>query len=442
MILLTIFIWAFAAYQVLQKQTGIKTGFLRGLLAFFFSLNIVSYSFVLSLFAHLPFSVYFIFITAVPVFFLWKFKEYLPAKISFKPIALSYVLLISVFAGMFFYTWKFFPQAGAWGVYGAWDAWAIWNLHARFLTYDAEFMNLFSQEIAWTHPDYPLFLPSIIAVLWKSLGTYAHIIPLIVGYVLSLSIVLFSFASLYEKGTHLLGVVLLLLLSCTGVVWYIGSSQYADTVVSLYVLLPFVALNHSNDETPLSVFLIGFFAASAAWVKNEGLVFFLIFAGLYLLHNRTKFNRIKYFLFGIALPLFVILIFKFVYAPANDLVEGQNGSTFQKISDASRYTAIVNFLLYKFNSSYVYYFVYALLFSALIRFKYHRTIAFQAILLLLLAYLSIYVVTPRDLQWHMTTTYDRLIHHVTPALLYSIFAAASNDKLVSKAEAFVKKIGV
>src|SRR6218665_3810167 len=106
MILLTIFIWTVAAYRLLQKRTGIKTNFPRGLLAFFFSLNVVSYSFVLSLFIHLPFTIYFIFITAVPVFFLWKSKEYHPAKISFQPIALSYVLLISVFAGLFFYTWK------------------------------------------------------------------------------------------------------------------------------------------------------------------------------------------------------------------------------------------------------------------------------------------------------------------------------------------------
>ena len=40
---------------------------------------------------------------------------------------------------------------------------------------------------------------------------------------------------------------------------------------------------------------------------------------------------------------------------------------------------------------------------------------------LFIAYFFIYVITPCDLKWHLETSFDRLLHQIMPALIYSIF---------------------
>jgi hypothetical protein len=51
-------------------------------------------------------------------------------------------------------------------------------------------------------------------------------------------------------------------------------------------------------------------------------------------------------------------------------------------------------------------------------------------------YLCIYLITPRDLLWHMSTSMKRLFHHVYPAVLFllikNIDLLAVNDFLKNK----------
>ncbi len=57
--------------------------------------------------------------------------------------------------------------------HGNWDAWAIWNMHARFLYRGgASWRVLFSPELAYSHPDYPLLLPELVAREPNPAGTY------------------------------------------------------------------------------------------------------------------------------------------------------------------------------------------------------------------------------------------------------------------------------
>ena len=48
--------------------------------------------------------------------------------------------------------------------WGAWDGTFIWNLHTKFLADQEQWLKLFSKQISWSDPDYPLFLPSLIAM--------------------------------------------------------------------------------------------------------------------------------------------------------------------------------------------------------------------------------------------------------------------------------------
>jgi hypothetical protein len=43
-----------------------------------------------------------------------------------------------------------------------------------------------------------------------------------------------------------------------------------------------------------------------------------------------------------------------------------------------------------------------------------------AVLLIFLGYLVIYVITPYDLNWHLSTSLDRLILQIFPAVVYLV----------------------
>src|SRR5215472_7577163 len=59
-----------------------------------------------------------------------------------------------------------------------WDAFAIWNLHARYLFRGGEhWRDGFSPLIPWSHPDYPLLLPSAVAHFWSLLGHETTAVP-------------------------------------------------------------------------------------------------------------------------------------------------------------------------------------------------------------------------------------------------------------------------
>ena len=58
-------------------------------------------------------------------------------------------------------------KRAAFGRWGGADAWAIWTFHAKYLFYD-NWYELLQNYIDLTHPDYPLFLPSLITIFWKA----------------------------------------------------------------------------------------------------------------------------------------------------------------------------------------------------------------------------------------------------------------------------------
>ena len=166
------------------------------------------------------------------------------------------------------------------------------------------------------------------------------------------------------------------------------------------------------------MFLIGFFSASCGWIKNEGLVFFFIFSFFFVIHNFKISKYIKYYFLGTLIPLLVLIVFKLQYAPSNDLIKGQNNS-YLKIMDIHRYITILNFLIHHLRIYYQ--LIIVLIFMSISSWAYYKTFSFQVIISLLIVYFFVYILTPYNIEWHLRTSYDRLILHVTPALLYSIF---------------------
>lgn len=163
------------------------------------------------------------------------------------------------------------------------------------------------------------------------------------------------------------------------------------------------------------------FLGCCIWTKNEGVIIAIIFC---LFHYKEFFGkyRLKYSLAGVALPLTVWLLFKLVYAPANDMVAAQGNSTWILLRDTTRYKLIYDSFIANLNEHFKglkwVVIIYLLLCIAM------RRVPDKKVLMLLccmLTYLLVYVVSPNDLEWHLFTSLSRLMHQLMPLAIY-IFA--------------------
>ena len=66
-------------------------------------------------------------------------------------------------------------------------AWSIWNLRARFLFRAGAFWrDAFSTDLSWSHPDYPLLLPGIVALCWTLAGHESTDAPIAIAFLFAL----------------------------------------------------------------------------------------------------------------------------------------------------------------------------------------------------------------------------------------------------------------
>jgi hypothetical protein len=312
--------------------------------------------------------------------------------------------------------------------WGGWDAWAIWNLHAKFLFYPESWTSMFHPNLAWSHPDYPVLLPAMVTSFWKAFGGIHAFVPAMISMIFYLLIlyVLYSVCKPYVYFGILLMVALLLDVNFMNLV----SSQYADSFLALLLLL-IVLL---QTEKPANFhFWTGVLVSVALSVKNEGYVFLLAICIYIFIFEKNRISAFLSFFSGL-LPLVVpALYFKLVFAPTNDLVAGQSGSVFDKLLSPYRYFHILRFSLETLFTKY-YTFV---LFVILLR-KFTTSIKKEWLIpaLIIGFYLCIYLITPRDLLWHMSTSMKRLFHHVYPAVLFllikSVDLVAINNLLKIK----------
>ena len=192
----------------------------------------------------------------------------------------------------------------------------------------------------------------------------------------------------------------------------------------------------------------------ACWTKNEGILFLVsVFAGRFVVCTALKgwkenFKQIVFFLLGLS-PFLILLIYFKLQAPFNDIVYGSYNKmiyTLLQLVDSSRYLHILSqfmekgFFFHQFIITPIpILLVYLILLGAKIEECDKAFLLFAAIclIMMLMGYFFIYVITPRDLDWHLRTSLDRLLLHLWPALLFLFFIIAQTPE-----EHFYKKISV
>ena len=331
--------------------------------------------------------------------------------------------------------------------YGSgWDSFAIWNLHARFLYRGGIYWrDGFNPLIPWSHPDYPLLLPAAIAHFWTVMGRETVAVPAVIGLIFTFSTVALLFSALdilLGRTPALLGVMCLL---STPFFIDVGTWQYADVPLSFFILATLVLL-HLHDrlanrgvESRSSLVLAGLAAGFAAWTKNEGVLFLMaiLVARIWLASRqssplRRPISQIAPMLLALA-PIFALItFFKRAIAPPGDLFSDP-ATMLHKLGDPSRYGAVLKWYgreFFRFGEWWliplpiVMLVLYFLLRGKLATEEKETIRASAAALTLTLAgYFLIYLITPRDIYWHMRFSLNRLFLQLWPSAIFLFFLA-------------------
>jgi hypothetical protein len=211
--------------------------------------------------------------------------------------------------------------------HGEWDAWMDWNLKSRmFFRGGTAWRSAFSGDIPWSHPDYPLVVPSLVARAWLFAGRETQLGAALVAGIFTFGTLLLlgtALAALRGTGAALLGVIVL---ASTPFFVVHGTSLYADVPLGMFFLTVVVCLafDARNPSTSRFAVLAGIAAGLAMWTKNEGLLFTLATGAVLLLdalrEGGNARRRVVAFSAGL-LPLFLLTVgHKIVFAPPNDLL--------------------------------------------------------------------------------------------------------------------------
>ena len=138
---------------------------------------------------------------------------------------------------------------------------------------------------------------------------------------------------------------------------------------------------------------------------------------------------------GVLPVLAIVLSFKFILSPPNDLFTGTHDLV-GRWMDSSRYAEISAYFyqgIVAFGAGRISPFIAAA--DYIICFGRRRSKSGNAaefwmpllLTLMLAGYFMIYVGSPHDLQWHLSTSFSRLLLHLWPTFLFWIACATENN---------------
>ena len=220
-----------------------------------------------------------------------------------------------------------------------------------------------------------------------------------------------------------------------------GAGQYADMPLAFFILATFILFYfYDTHDSPAPQYLItaGLFAGMACWTKNEGLLFLASMVSARLLSARIC-KRGKQWIsqmafFGLGLfPILILLFYFKLQVPSNDLIYPSYHRLMTiagQILNGSRYLYIIrNFIdqgltFQQFIITPVPVLLIFLLCMGVDIKQKDKSFLFTAAVclgIMLTGYFFIYVITPKNLDWHIRTSLNRLLLHLWPAFLFLCF---------------------
>jgi hypothetical protein len=374
-------------------------------------------------------------------FALWKRRSRLDVRLPRVQLGPAGWLLGAAFAAAaFFFLYRFLLQTAE-NPLGGWDAWALWNSRARYFLFGdpSTWRNVFTVHV--NQSDYPFLLSGFIARCWVLLGDDRTFVPIVTAGLFTVAVVgLLTAAVAYFRGLHS-GLLAGFLLVSLPVFQWTSASQYADLPMAFYTLgaAVFLCLFFLGGEQGVSMALAGLFTGLALWTKNEGASLFLsvtaalILSGLLRKQTWLATGRMGLAFFAGILPALALYAgFKALLVPATDLFEDrQLPAMLALLTDFSRYQTITTEVLrlaITWGGWKVPFLPTLAVGALLIGFdrpgpheRAARFVLSCILALTMLQYLAIYLITPHDITWHMSTSVGRLYNQLLPAFLLLLF---------------------
>ncbi len=349
-------------------------------------------------------------------------------------LVLAALLAVAIATAAIAAGWQFNPL-------GNWDAWATWNLRARFLAAGGRLAGRAWSPVlgSITHPDYPMLLSALVARCWAFGHSASTLAPQAVSYTFFLALLALVAGGVAALRGPVVGVLAALALAASPALVHEVPAQYADVALACYFAgaVVFALL----DEPVIA----GILAGCAAWTKNEGALFLLLFAAALLVFRRRDFVKA---VCG-ALPcLALLLIFKLGLARGNaspPMAASLSGAV-HRLAEPGRYATILAAFARELAGLGTgwYHPVLPLAVAALaLRFDRARrreaAFAGAVAMALLAGYFGVYAITPNALEWQLQTSLDRLLVQVWPLLLIAGFACLRAPDLAAAPAAPPKK---
>lgn len=347
--------------------------------------------------------------------------------------------------GLFFYALGIFLRLFLLSMlnnfYGGWDVKFIWHVKAKFFFRDPEqWQGMFSPVFNWTHPEYPLLIPAVVAWGWHWAGKELLIWPPMINGIFALAVpglIFWYFLSKQRFMTAFLASSFFLL---SGVFQFWMYEQYTDIPLCFfYTAAGLLLIQACRFRAVQFFFITGLMAGGALWTKNEGFVFAgwtTLLTGLLIVQRKLRSKAKSFslsFLAGLSLPLGAFLYQKFMFTPRGEYWGA--GHTlqdyFQMIFLDPQKTKIVfqGFAAYLFRNpdwNYLWWF-----FAAAILYRFwvnlrrrnfgnSQDIAGILTLMALAGYVTVLHISPYEIRMQIDTALIRLLLHASG--LATVFA--------------------
>jgi hypothetical protein len=322
--------------------------------------------------------------------------------------------------------------------YGEIDSFFIWNLKARFVHLaGADGFDAMLGGLRWSHAGYPLLLPLVTARLWTALGADSIVVPHVIAGVFGASLLGLLHAAVRRTSGAVLAVGAVAAALLSPLPWA-TSLLIADVPLAYFMLAAVVLADRASSAARSrgmrrALILSGIAAGCAAWTKNEGLLFVVVLgAGATVVYWkrlgwREALRRLRWIALGLVPALSAALYFKLALSPKTEFAAAQTGADMlAKLLDPARHAAVASFMAGEIVTTLA---IPLAVLGALLALAWlrHRPamrragqLAALVATLQMLGYYGVYLITPYELQFHMTTSFSRLVVHLWPIALYAI----------------------
>jgi hypothetical protein len=308
--------------------------------------------------------------------------------------------------------------------------------------------DAFASDLSWSHPDYPLLVPGLVALCWKLTGQDSTDAPIAIAFLFALGTVgvLVSTLGVLRGKTHALLAGTLLLGTASFVA--LSAALYGDVPLSFYILatLALLCLQDRHPEDLRFSALAGLMAGFAAWSRNEGIFFALaviVARAVALLRSRDRNSLGRQLLclaLGLTAPLAVVIFFKLRIGGMGDLFLVPASTILKHLADPARWIVTVEGLvvvLFNFGRFLIPIALALALYWYLVRFRVDTrdraalATAAIALLLTLATQLLVDILYMDNLALEISSSFERILLQLWPAGLLMFFLASGPLQLVA-----------